>query len=154
MVRFAAVGLVSICCGLSASAVEPKLDQAFLLQDAPRILFLGDSNTFAGHFIRYVDAYLATRFPEKQYELINLGLPSETVSGLTEEDHPFPRPNVHDRADRALTRIKPNVVVICYGMNDGIYAPFSDERFAKYKEGINSLLAKVTRAGAKAVLMT
>lgn len=126
----------------------------FVLKDARRILFLGDSNTFAGQFIVYVDSYLATRFPDKQYELINLGLPSETVTGLTEKDHPFPRPNVHDRADKALAKIKPHVVVICYGMNDGIYSPFSEERFAKYKDGIQKLLDKVTAAGARPVLMT
>ncbi len=131
-----------------------RAGETFILKDTPKILFLGDSNTFAGHFIAYVDAYLATRFPDKQYELINLGLPSETVSGLTEEDHPFPRPNVHERAERALTKTKPDVVVICYGMNDGIYAPFDEGRFAKYKAGIQSLLDKVKVAGAKPVLMT
>ena len=28
-----------------------------------RIVFLGDSNTFAGHYVAYLDAYLFTRFP-------------------------------------------------------------------------------------------
>src|SRR6185503_8765120 len=97
------------------------------------VLFLGDSNTFAGGFIACLDGYLMTRFPTSRWELINLGLPSETVSGLSEPDHPYPRPDVHDRVDAALTRAKPDVVVICYGMNDGIYYPFSERRFKKYQ---------------------
>src|SRR5450755_2131668 len=102
-----------------ACAGEP-----FLLKDGQRVVFLGDSNTYAGKFIAYLDAYLCTRFPDKRFELINLGLPSETVTGLSEADHPYPRPNIHSRVDRALELTKPNVVVICYGMNDGIYSPF------------------------------
>src|SRR5450631_4738517 len=109
-------------------------DEPFLLKDGDRVVFLGDSNTYAGKFITYLDAYLCTRFPDKRFELINLGLPSETVSGLSEPAHPYPRPNIHARVERALALANPDVVVICYGMNDGIYYPFSDERFKKYQQ--------------------
>ena len=126
----------------------------FLLKDGQRVVFLGDSNTYAGKFIAYLDAYLCTRYPDKRFELINLGLPSETVSGLSEPDHPYPRPNVHERIDKALELTKPAIVVICYGMNDGIYYPFSDERFQKYQQGITKLIEKVERAGATALLMS
>src|SRR5215471_8295439 len=126
----------------------------FALKDGQRVVFLGDSNTFDGKFIAYLDAYLCTRFPDKRFELINLGLPSETVSGLSEPEHPFPRPDVHERIDRALALAKPNVVVICYGMNDGIYYPFSEERFKKYRDGMMKLIDKVEKAGATAVLMS
>lgn len=119
-----------------------------------RIVFLGDSNTFAGRFIGYLDTYLTTRFPERSIELINLGLPSETISGLSEPDHPYPRPNVHTRLAKALEKTKPNIVVACYGMNDGIYYPFADERFKKYQEGYRTLIAACEKAGAKVVLMT
>lgn len=129
-------------------------DEPFLLKDGDRVVFLGDSNTYAGKCIAYLDAYLCTRFPDKRFELINLGLPSETVTGLSEADHPYPRPNIHDRVDRALELTKPNVVVICYGMNDGIYSPFSKDRFEKYQKEMTKLIAKVEKAGAKAMLMT
>jgi lysophospholipase L1-like esterase len=129
-------------------------DEPFLLKDDQRVVFLGDSITFDGKFIAYLDAYLCTRFPDKRFELINLGLPSETVSGLSEPDHPYPRPNIHERIDRVLALSKPNVVVICYGMNDGVYYPFSEERFKKYREGMLKLVEKVEQAGAQAILMT
>ena len=87
-------------------------------------------------------------------ELINLGLPSETCSGLSEPDHPFPRPDVHERLDRVLTKAKPDLVVACYGMNDGIYFPFSEERFGEYKRGINRIIETVTDRGARLILMT
>ena len=129
-------------------------DDPFLLKDGQRVVFLGDSNTYAGKFIAYLDAYLCTRFPDQRYELINLGLPSETVTGLSEPAHPYPRPNIHDRVDRALELSRPDVVVICYGMNDGIYSPFNGERFKKYQLEMTKLIAKVEKAGAKAMLMS
>jgi len=46
------------------------------------------------------------------------------------------------------------MVVVCYGINDGIYYPFSEERFAKYREGIREMLARARAAGAKVTLMT
>lgn len=141
---------------LAALALAPALraDDGFFLRDARRVVFLGDSNTFAGHYVAYLDAYLFTRFPDRKYELLNLGLPSETACGLSEPDHPYPRPDVHERLDRVLAKTKPDVVVLCYGMNDGIYYPFSEERFKKYQDGIRDVIARVTKAGAKVCVVT
>ena len=121
---------------------------------AKRILFLGDSITNAGHYIADLETQLRTQGAGNLPELINLGLPSETCCGLSEPDHPFPRPDVHERLGRALAKAKPDVVVACYGMNDGIYYPFDEKRFAAYQAGINKLIKKVHAAGAKIVLVT
>ena len=125
-----------------AAAAEPPLD-------AKRIVFLGDSITHAGHFVAEIDVQLRLAGIDPVPEMINLGLPSETCSGLSEPDHPFPRPDVHERIDRALTKLKPDVVVACYGMNDGIYYPFSEERFAAYQRGVRGIVDKVKAANAK-----
>lgn len=125
-----------------------------LLQPGKKILFLGDSNTYAGRYIVELEAQLRYLFPKKQFTLLNLGLPSETASGLSEPDHPFPRPDVHERAERALSKVKPDVVFVCYGMNDGIYYPFSKERFEAYQKGISSLMDKIKAVNAKVVLLT
>ena len=121
---------------------------------AKRILFLGDSITHAGHYIALIETQLRIAGNGALPEMINLGLPSETACGLSEPDHPFPRPDVHERLDRALDKVKPDVVVACYGMNDGIYYPFSKERFATYQQGIKRLIDKVHKSGAKLILMT
>ena len=120
-----------------------------------KILFMGDSITHAGHYVAWIEAQLRTNQKRGPYsELINLGLPSETCSGLSEPDHPFPRPDVHERLERALEKIKPDVVFACYGMNDGIYYPFSEDRFEAYKKGIAEIIRKVDKSGAKLILMT
>lgn len=119
-----------------------------------RILFLGDSITAEGTYIAYVEACLLQRFPDQLFTFINLGVPSETASGLTEEDHPFPRPCVHERIERALSVSKPDWVVLGYGMNDGIYSPYSEARFRAYQKGLLEAIRFVRSSGAKAIIMT
>lgn len=135
--------------GTTMRAAEP----AFPL-NAKRILFLGDSITHAGHYVAAIDTQLRLQGVDPLPEIINVGLGSETCSGLSEPDHPFPRPDVHERLDRALAKVRPDVVVACYGMNDGIYYPFGEERFQAYQAGVNRLIEKVHAADAKLILMT
>jgi len=122
-----------------------------------RIVFLGDSITYSGEYVADVEAALRRQKPESRFEIINIGLPSETVSGLSEPGHAggaFPRPDLHERLDRILEKLKPNLAFACYGMNDGIYYPFSDDRFAAFTNGIIRLHQKVIASGAKIAHLT
>jgi lysophospholipase L1-like esterase len=147
-----AIFLATLAASFAApSATLPALD------GIRRIVFLGDSITYSGQYIDYLDAYLTTRFPDQRWELLDLGLSSETVSGLSEPGHAggkFPRPDLHERLDRVLAKTKPDLVVACYGMNCGIYHPFSEERFKKYQAGIQRLREKVLASGAKILHVT
>lgn len=116
-----------------------------------RLLILGDSITHAGGWVAAVATYLATRHPDQQVEIINAALPSETVSGLSEDGHAggaFPRPCLHERLARALEQTRPDMVIACYGMNDGIYLPYDAQRFAAFTSGMGALHDAVTAIGA------
>src|SRR5205085_2661267 len=79
------------------------------LENVHRILFLGDSITYAGQYVEDIEAYYVTRFPGRHFEFINVGLSSETVSGLSEEGHAggkYPRPDLHERLGRILAKTK------------------------------------------------
>ncbi len=123
------------------------------LLNSKRVVFLGDSNTYAGEWINQVEAtLLATQ--DSVPEFINLGLPSETCSGFSEPAHPFPRPNVQERLLRALKKTKPDLVFACYGMNDGIYHPFAEERFEGFKTGIQKIVDSASAANIPLILLT
>ena len=127
------------------------------LAGSHRIVFLGDSITYSGQFIEYLEAYMRLHDPSLRTEFVNLGLPSETVSGLSEPGHAggkFPRPDLHERLDRVLERAKPDRVVACYGMNDGIYHPFDNERFQKYRDGMRRLHERAEAVGASVLHVT
>lgn len=119
-----------------------------------RILFLGDSITADGRYIRLAEEWLSRHRPDAALKLLARGVPSETASGLSEAEHPFPRPCIHDRLAKELAEAAPDLVIACYGMNDGIYHPFSEERFAAYQSGMRRLSAQISEAGAKVILLT
>lgn len=128
-----------------------------LPHDSNKILFLGNSISYAGQYLTYVETYLRLRYPERNWEFINLGLPSETVSGLSEEGHAggsFPRPVLQERLDRVLKAIEPDFIFSCYGMNDGIYLPFDDSRFDAYKKGQEKLQKKADSLGIPLIHLT
>lgn len=141
--------LLIILVGQQAHGDEP----AFPLS-AKRILFLGDSITNSGYYVADIECQLRLQGLPTIPEFVNIGLSSETCTGLSEPAHPFPRPDVHERLDRALERVKPDVVVACYGMNDAIYHPFSTERFKQFQAGMTRIVEKVHAAEAKIVVLT
>jgi lysophospholipase L1-like esterase len=138
-------------------ATRPGGEPAAFLPGVTRILFLGDSITYAGQYVDDVETHLRLRLPGRRFDVVNCGVPSETVSGLSEAGHAggkFPRPTVHERLDRVLAKVKPDLVVVCYGMNDGIYLPLADDRFAAFRDGMTKLHEKAAAAGAQVLHVT
>jgi lysophospholipase L1-like esterase len=145
-------GWILVLTAISLPAAEREF-----LPGVKRVVFLGDSITYSGQYIEYIETCAALQFPEKRIEFLNLGLPSETVSGLSEPGHAngaFPRPDLHERLARVLAETKPDLIVACYGMNDGIYYPFGPERFQKFKDGMTRLRERAGAAGAKVLHVT
>ena len=118
-----------------------------------RVVLLGDSITQQGTYVSFLEYYLLRENPGLEFDLISVGLSSETASGLSEDDHPFPRPCIHTRLDDVLAKTKPAVLFACYGMNDGIYHPASPEREEAYQKGILQLVEKAKAAGVEKVIL-
>ena len=124
---------------------------------AKRILFLGDSITYSGGYIASLEAASIAQHPDRTTEFLNLGLPSETVSGLSEPGHAggaFPRPDLHERLERVLDQTQPDLVIACYGMNDGIYYPLGDDRFEAFRSGMTRLHDAVIKRGSQIIHLT
>ncbi|MBI3877220.1 MAG: SGNH/GDSL hydrolase family protein [Verrucomicrobia bacterium] len=152
MQRFLLATLASLLLSQPLSAADKPM-----LDGVKRVVFLGDSITYAGQYVEFVEAYFRSRNPERAVEFLDIGLPSETVSGLSEDGHAggkFPRPDLHERLERVLSKSKPDLVVACYGMNCGIYLPFAEERFAKYRDGMERLRKACAAHGAKVLHVT
>jgi lysophospholipase L1-like esterase len=121
-----------------------------------RVVFLGDSITQAGGYVGLVDHYLQRLYPDRDFDLLGLGLASETLSGLSEAGHAggkFPRPCLSERLGRVLEKAKPEVVFACYGMNDGIYLPLDKDRFAAFQRGVTKLIEHCQAAGVKQIFL-
>ncbi|HEY3787598.1 MAG TPA: SGNH/GDSL hydrolase family protein [Urbifossiella sp.] len=146
---------------LLAIALSPILALPLSAQDAnalagKRVVFLGDSITQAGGYVAFTTYFLEKQYPNKNFDFLSLGLASETVSGLSEENHAggkFPRPYVCERIGRILAKTKPEIVFACYGMNDGIYLPLDKARFAAFQKGITNLIEECKEAGVKQIFL-
>ena len=122
-----------------------------------RVMILGDSITQHGTYVNYLKYFLSRTYSGKSFDFINVGLSSETTSGLSENGHAggaFPRPCVHERLQRALDAVKPQVVVACYGMNDGIYQPYSETNMKAFVDGMTKLVMACKASGAGVILVT
>lgn len=145
--------ILTVAAGLPA---EPST--GLFPPEVKRVVFLGDSITYSGQYVDYVVAYHRARYPQREIEFINVGLPSETASGLSEPEHltrhKFARPDLHERLARVLERTRPDLVFACYGMNDGIYLPLDETRFRAFQESIRWLRTEVQKTGAKIINVT
>jgi len=147
--RFALLAVALLATAVSQAAAPAKPPLA-----GERVLWMGDSITQAGGYVTFIEYYLTRAYPQEKFDIVAIGLNSETVSGLTESTHGSIRPCALDRLPRALALVKPTVVVACYGMNDGIYHPPSAERQKAFKSGIHKLLATCRAARARVILLT
>jgi len=119
-----------------------------------RVLWLGDSITQNGAYVSYIEYLLTLLFPDAELDFISLGVNGETVSGLSESGLLPSRPWLAERLPTALRDVKPQTVVACYGMNDGIFHPQSADRMAAFRRGILHLSVSVHEAKAKLILIT
>jgi lysophospholipase L1-like esterase len=144
-----------------AIAVGSLFTTALSAQDAnslvgKRTVFLGDSITQSGGYVAFTTYYLEKLHPQKDFDVLGLGLASETLSGLSEEGHAggkFPRPCLFERLDRLLEKVKPDVIFACYGINDGIYQPLDKDRFAAFQKGVTKLIEQCKKAGVKQIFL-
>lgn len=145
IVGFFWMGVVIIGLGQTANA-EPK-----------RIAILGDSITYEGRWAVRMESALRGTPEFADAEIVNFGLPSETVSGLSEPGHAggtFPRPCLHERLGRILEAFHPDLVLACYGMNDGIMQPLDEVRMEAFRKGAALLREKVVEQKAELIFIT
>jgi len=116
---------------------------------------LGDSITAEKKgFVAMLQSKIDTLHPDMGLRFINYGKSSETVTGLTEKDHPGPRPYLFERLDSVLNKTPIDVALFCYGINDGIYGEPSEKLFNSFKIGVYSFLEKMRQRNIPALLLT
>lgn len=123
----------------------------------PRILFLGDDNTYYGGWVVEVESAIRAQKGYARTSIVNMGLLSETVSGQSEPNRAaggFVRPQLKTRLSRILSQYKPTLVIAQYGMSDGNFLPLDEKRFKSFQEGITHLRNECIKSGAKVVLLT
>ncbi|MCE5199519.1 MAG: SGNH/GDSL hydrolase family protein [Armatimonadota bacterium] len=133
-VVLAVVALI-ICLGC------PVLSQP-MLKDGERMVFFGDSITEQQIYSRYIMNYFALRYPDAKITFRNAGWGGDRSPGGL------------NRLKRDVLSLKPSVVSLCFGMNDGGYRDFDQGLFDTYMTGMKGLVSELKAAGVKVVLLT
>ncbi len=118
------------------------MNSGLRLEKNDRVVFFGDSITEQQLYSNYVETYLATRYPELNLTFFNAGWGGDTAPGGV------------DRLDRDVLALKPTLVTICFGMNDGGYATFTEEIRTRYVNGMRNLVTRLKAAKVRMVLLT
>ncbi len=137
-------------CSISSSRQQKDR----LIRGSEKIAFFGDSITFDGRYIEILNDYLKDHDDYKSLSLLNYGKNSETVSGLSEEVHEPPRPLLFDRIEETYAKDEASLLFFCYGINDAIYQPFSNENFKAYKTGVDQFLQFTRLKSCKTILLS
>jgi len=148
--------LLRVGAETSPQPLPPQASE--LLKDAHRVVFLGDSITMAGNYVTDVECWLLRH--GTNVEIINLGLGSESGTDLTPEENAghlkkygFGHPAVSERLDRVLGQAKPDILFVCYGMNDCGGLPGNDAGTARYAEAMTRLRDAALKSGVKHVIL-
>lgn len=131
--------LLPCVLSLAGPALAAEAPAPFALRDGDRVVFYGDSITQDGAYARFVEEYVRTRFPKWDVRFYNAGVGGDTVSGG------WAGP-VDVRLERDVIALKPTVVTIMLGMNDGGYKPFDPMTLSAFGDGYRAIVAKLRQA--------
>lgn len=119
---------------------QPKAE--FFFKEGDRIVFLGDSITEQYQYSTDIELYLTTRFPKWKLTFLNAGISGDTATG---------------GAGRFKTHVldeKPTAVTINFGMNDGGYGGFDQNRNSAYTKNTEAMLKAAKDAGVRVGLVS
>jgi lysophospholipase L1-like esterase len=105
-------------------------------------VFLGDSITEQYQYSTYIELYLTTRFPDWKIFFLNAGIGGDTANGGA------------NRFQRHVLDEKPTAVTIDFGMNDGGYGAFNEQKNAVYVKKTNEMLEAAKKAGVRVALIS
>ena len=118
-------------------------------------MFLGDSITQGEEYFNFIEYYLDKQYPAQRFDGIRIGLSSESVSGLSENADPFPRPWLHERlCGRAACHEAGHRVRVL--RHDPRHLPPAEAgaSWRTFQNGISKFIAHDKAAGARTSLVS
>jgi len=119
-----------------AASAEPSL------RSGERVVFYGDSITQQRLYTRYIQQYFYCRYPHLNVHFYNAGWNGDTAVGAL------------SRLDRDVLILKPTVVTLFFGMNDGAYTQTTDAITDRYRQNLEGIITKLQAKGVRVIVFT
>ena len=124
---------------LAVSAAAQTAPGRFYIHDNDTLVFYGDSITEQRLYTTFVETFVLTRYPQLHVRFVNAGWGGENAPGGNGG-------SADVRLARDVIPYKPTVMTVMLGMNDGGYLAFDEERFNRYKAGMEHILETMKAA--------
>ncbi len=111
-----------------------------VLKEGERVAVVGDSITEWKLYSKYIELYLTACMPQLKLRCLQFGWGGETAGGFKA------------RMENDLMPYKPDVVTLCYGMNDGGYQKYNDGIGGNYKRNLADIVARLKETHAAVVV--
>jgi lysophospholipase L1-like esterase len=140
--RKAAVTLVALVALSAAPARAADKADKFFFKDGDVVVMIGDSITEQRLYSSYVEMWTVTRFPAWKLTFRNVGIGGDTSTGGNR------------RFQRDVVRFKPTAMTVDFGMNDGGYGAFKEDRFNAYFKGLQGMADQAKEAKIRTAWIT
>lgn len=114
----------------------------FFFKDGDAVVMIGDSITEQHLYSNYVEMWTVTRFPNWKLTFRNTGIGGDTS------------PGGNGRFERDVLRYKPTAMTVDFGMNDGGYGGFTEQRYNPYMKGLQGMADQATAAKVRVAWVT
>ncbi len=111
-----------------------------LLRDNDTIAICGDSITELTEYSVFLETYLRVCRPAKNLRCLQFGWSGERAD------------NFLLRMENDVLWLKPDVVTICYGMNDGGYRAAEKHTSDTYRKAMRGIIGQFQRAGVRTIV--
>ncbi len=111
-----------------------------LLRAGDHLVFYGDSITEQQLYTRFVQQYLVCRYPGLKLTFHNAGWSGDTAPGGLK------------RLQRDVLSLRPTIVTLFFGMNDGAYGNYTEEVGKQYRDGLDGLVTTLQKRGVRVVV--
>ncbi len=115
---------------------------AFFLKDTDSVVFLGESVTAQHLYTNYVEMWALTRFPSWKLKFRNVGINGDRA------------PTAASRFVKDVSSLKPTVLTVALGMNDGLYKPYDPATYSDFVDGLRDIAKKAEREGLRVAWIT
>ena len=112
-----------------------------LLQPNDHVAICGDSITQQRRYSVFMEDYFLMCQPVAGLTTTQFGRSGEKVPGFL------------SRIDNEVLPFKPTLATTCYGMNDGHYAPMTDETGTTYRQALTDSVQKLKAGGVRAIVV-
>jgi lysophospholipase L1-like esterase len=140
--RKAALTLVALVALSAIPARAADKADKFFFKDGDFVVMIGDSITEQRLYSSYVEMWTVTRFPTWKLTFRNVGIGGDTSTGGNR------------RFQRDVVRFKPTAMTVDFGMNDGGYGAFKEDRFNAYFKGLQGMADQAKEAKIRVAWVT